>query len=153
VRSVGAARGTFGLGACLTEGAQGGAEAAAAAGFAVPAGVAPPVVADDPVQPPQALWAVPARVGRRGKRFVDIQAEVTGEDVGLAAREGYVRVEHLKRYTTPGMGTDQGKTANVNGLALLAQLRGAAIPAVGTTTFRPPFTPVTIGALAGREIG
>ncbi|HXA72576.1 MAG TPA: sarcosine oxidase subunit alpha family protein [Stellaceae bacterium] len=153
VRSVGAAKGSFGLGACFAEGARGGAEAAAAVGFTKPSGVTLPAVPDEPVREPQALWAVPARADRRGKRFVDIQDDVTVEDVGLAAREGYVSVEHLKRYTTLGMGTDQGKTANVNGLALLAQLRGEAIPAVGTTTFRPPFTPVTIGALAGREIG
>jgi sarcosine oxidase subunit alpha len=153
VRSIGAANGSFGLGACLAEGARVGAEAAAAAGATKPGGVTPPSVPDEPVHPPQALWAVPERAGRRGKRFVDIQDDVTVEDVGLAAREGYVSVEHLKRYTTLGMGTDQGKTANVNGLALLAQLRGDAIPAVGTTTFRPPYTPVTIGALAGRELG
>ena len=153
VRSVGAASGSFGLGACLAEGARAGVDAATAAGFANPGGVAIPAVTDEPVRPPQALWAVPAWAGRGGKRFVDIQDDVTVEDVGLAAREGYVSVEHLKRYTTLGMGTDQGKTANVNGLALLAQLRGDAIPAVGTTTFRPPYTPVTIGALAGREIG
>jgi len=154
VRSVGAAAGFFGLGSCLTEGVRAGAEAAAAAGFTnAAAAVTPPTVIDAPVRPPQALWAVPARAGRGGKRFVDIQDDVTVEDVGLAAREGYVSVEHLKRYTTLGMGTDQGKTANVNGLALLAQLRGDAIPAVGTTTFRPPYTPVTIGALGGREIG
>ena len=153
VRSVGAAAGAFGLGACLAEGARVGAEAAAAAGFTNSQGGAPPTVADEPIRPAQALWAVPAWAGRGGKRFVDIQDDVTVEDVGLAAREGYVSVEHLKRYTTLGMGTDQGKTANVNGLALLAQLRGDAIPAVGTTTFRPPYTPVTIGALAGREIG
>ncbi len=153
VRSVGAAAGAFGLGACLAEGARIGGEAAAAAGFTRSSGTAPPSVSDEPVRPPQALWVVPTWAGRGGKRFVDIQDDVTVEDVGLAAREGYVSVEHLKRYTTLGMGTDQGKTANVNGLALLAQLRGDAIPAVGTTTFRPPYTPVTIGALAGREIG
>jgi heterotetrameric sarcosine oxidase alpha subunit len=153
VRSIGAAGGSFGLGACLAEGARGGAEAAAAAGFTKPGGVSPPAIPDEALRPPQALWMVPVWAGRRGKRFVDIQDDVTVEDLGLAAREGYVSVEHLKRYTTLGMGTDQGKTANVNGLALLAQLRGEAIPAVGTTTFRPPFTPVTIGALAGREIG
>ncbi len=153
VRSIGAAAGAFGLGACLAEGARIGGEAAAAAGFTRSSGTAPPSVSDEPVRPPQALWVVPTWAGRGGKRFVDIQDDVTVEDVGLAAREGYVSVEHLKRYTTLGMGTDQGKTANVNGLALLAQLRGDAIPAVGTTTFRPPYTPVTIGALAGREIG
>ena len=94
-----------------------------------------------------ALWAVPGR----GKRFVDLQNDVTASDVELAVREGYTSVEHLKRYTTLGMGTDQGKTSNVVGIALLAESTGAAIPAVGTTTFRPPFVPVTLGAVPGVE--
>src|ERR1700722_1055144 len=71
----------------------------------------------------------------------------------IAHQEGYVTVEHLKRYTTLGMGTDQGKTSNINGLVTMANLQGVEIPAVGVTTFRPPFTPVTLGALAGRGIG
>jgi sarcosine oxidase subunit alpha len=128
-----------------------GQEAAAAAGFDKAVGVDLPMVEDGEPLSPEALWAVPAP--GRGKRFVDIQDDVTVGDLGLAAREGYVSVEHLKRYTTLGMGTDQGKTANVNGLALMAQQRGMPIPAVGTTTFRPPYTPVTIGTLVGREIG
>ena len=93
------------------------------------------------------------RDGPRNKHFVDFQNDVTAADVGLAAREGYVSVEHLKRYTTMGMGTDQGKTSNVNALAILAQTLGESVPAVGTTTFRPPYTPVTFGALAGCDVG
>jgi sarcosine oxidase subunit alpha len=99
----------------------------------------------------QALWSVPSR--RSAKCFVDWQNDVTVADIALAAREGYRSVEHLKRYTTLGMGTDQGKTANIVGLALLAAELGVSIPQVGTTTFRPPYTPVTMGALAGHEVG
>ncbi|MEP6147293.1 MAG: sarcosine oxidase subunit alpha, partial [Nisaea sp.] len=79
--------------------------------------------------------------------------DVTAADVQLAAREGYRSVEHLKRYTTTGMGTDQGKTSNVNALAILSDVLASDIPAVGTTTFRPPYTPATIGAYTGRNVG
>jgi sarcosine oxidase subunit alpha len=102
---------------------------------------------DDSIEP---FWSVPDGLGR-GKRFVDIQDDVSVEDVQLAHRENYSSVEHLKRYTTLGMGTDQGKTSNINGLALMTGLRGLPIPDVGTTTFRPPYTPVAFGALAGLE--
>ena len=152
VRSAGAARGCFALGECLEDGARGGAAAAVAVGFAARA-VEIPKVAEETSRPAQALWAVPRQGRGGGKAFVDVQDDVTLSDIGLAAREGYISVEHLKRYTTLGMGTDQGKTANVNGLALLAGARGEAIASVGTTTFRPPYTPVTIGALVGRETG
>jgi glycine cleavage system aminomethyltransferase T len=99
----------------------------------------------------QALWAVPSSGG--GKRFVDLQNDVTADDIALARREGYQAVEHLKRYTTLGMGTDQGKTSNIIGLALMAEQLGVAIPQVGTTTFRPPYTPITLGAVPGAESG
>ena len=89
----------------------------------------------------------------RDKAFVDFQSDVSVDDVELAHREGYVSVEHLKRYTTLGMGTDQGKTSNLNGLAVMAARRGLGMADVGTTTFRPPYTPATIGALAGRGVG
>ncbi|TIM28008.1 MAG: sarcosine oxidase subunit alpha family protein, partial [Mesorhizobium sp.] len=89
----------------------------------------------------------------RGKAFVDFQMDVTTGDIELAYREGYQSVEHLKRYTTLGMGTDQGKTSNFAALAAMAALRNATIPETGATTFRPPYTPVAIGALAGRAIG
>ena len=91
----------------------------------------------------QPHWFTPAtgRYAHGTKHFVDFQNDVTAADVRLAAREGYESVEHTKRYTTLGMATDQGKTSNINGLALLAEALGAEIPAVGTTTFRPPYTP------------
>jgi sarcosine oxidase subunit alpha len=151
--SCGAASGVFALADCLADGARAGAEAARRAGF--DAAAAPvPTSAERPksagVRP---IWEVPAPQGRKVRKFVDLQHDVTADDVALAHREGYVSVEHLKRYTTQGMATDQGKTGNIGALALMAALRGEPIPAVGTTTFRPPYTPVAIGALAGREVG
>jgi len=97
--------------------------------------------------------AAPIPGGKRaGKAFVDFQNDVTVDDIDLAHREGYRAVEHLKRYTTLGMGTDQGKTSNLNALAIMAAKRSLGMDAVGTTTFRPPYTPVTIGVLAGRSV-
>ncbi len=90
--------------------------------------------------------------GRRAKRMVDPQHDVTTEDVRLAHREGFVSVEHLKRYTTLGMATDGGKVGNLIGLALMAEALGKDIPSVGTTVFRPPYTPVALGALKGRNV-
>jgi sarcosine oxidase subunit alpha len=87
------------------------------------------------------------------KAFVDFQMDVGLEDIGLAQREGYESVEHLKRYTTLGMGTDQGKTGNINAIRAMATLCGRTVPEAGTTTFRPPYTPVAVGALAGRARG
>ncbi len=89
----------------------------------------------------------------RGKAFVDFQNDVAATDVKLAQAEGFASVEHLKRYTTLGMATDQGKTANLGGLALMAELTGQSIQATGNTRFRPPYTPVAIGALAGTHRG
>ena len=100
-----------------------------------------------------ALATDPKTGAAHGKRFVDIQDDVTVDDIVLAHRESFLSVEHLKRYTTLGMGTDQGKTSNVNGLAILAALRNEPIPAVGTTTFRPPYTPVDDGTLRRRRDG
>ncbi|MEY4882600.1 MAG: hypothetical protein RIS34_454 [Pseudomonadota bacterium] len=88
----------------------------------------------------------------RDKSFVDFQNDVSVDDIDLAHLEGYQSVEHLKRYTTLGMGTDQGKTSNLNALAIMAARRGLGLEDVGTTTFRPPYTPTTIGALAGRSV-
>jgi sarcosine oxidase subunit alpha len=86
------------------------------------------------------------------KSFVDFQNDVATSDVELAHREGYQSVEHLKRYTTQGMGTDQGKTSNLNAIGIMAARRGMAVADVGTTTFRAPYTPATIGTLAGRSV-
>ena len=88
-----------------------------------------------------------------GKSFVDFQHDVTADDVRLAHREGFRSVEHLKRYTTLGMATDQGKTSNVPGLAIMAEALGRPIPEVGTTRFRPPYSAVSIGALAAERYG
>ena len=98
------------------------------------------------------LWQM-SKVASKGKRFVDIQDDVTVEDIELAHRENFRSVEHLKRYTTLGMGTDQGKTSNVNGLALMAALQEQPIASVGTTTFRPPYTPVALGLFGGADTG
>src|ERR1700675_4951883 len=92
------------------------------------------------------LWQAAGK--SRGKAFIDFQNDVHLRDLTVAHQEGYRSVEHLKRYTTLGMGTDQGKTSNVNALAIMARRCNEEIPATGTTTFRPPFTPVAIGALA-----
>jgi sarcosine oxidase subunit alpha len=148
-RTVGAARGTFALSAAMAEGAAAGAAAARSTGHGD--GTPPPMprAEADESYSLKPLWATH---GGRGKRFVDLQDDVTVDDVELAHREGYVSVEHLKRYTTLGMGTDQGKTSNVIGHALMAEARGQPVAEVGTTTFRPPYAPVAFGAFAGREI-
>jgi sarcosine oxidase subunit alpha len=89
----------------------------------------------------------------KGKQFIDLQNDVATGDIRLAALENYRSVEHMKRYTTTGMGTDQGKTSNVNALVLMGEITGRDPALVGTTKFRPPFAPVTLGALAGRRVG
>jgi sarcosine oxidase, subunit alpha len=98
----------------------------------------------------QAAWP---KADDEGRRWIDLQNDVTLKDVALAAREGYVSVEHLKRYTTLGMATDQGKTANVNGLAAMAALTGRTIDETGATAYRPPFVPVPMSVIAGRRRG
>lgn len=87
------------------------------------------------------------------RAWVDFQNDVTVKDVKLAHQEGFRSVEHLKRYTTLGMATDQGKTSNVTGLAVMAEMTGKSIPETGTTIFRPPYVPVAMGTLAGRSVG
>jgi methylglutamate dehydrogenase subunit C len=150
--AAGAAAGTYGSAACVAEGARAGTLAAQHCGL--PAASRPvPVFAAVEAEPLAAVPAAPREPAAGGKAFVDLQNDVTIEDVRLAHREGYISVEHLKRYTTLGMGTDQGKTSNLVGLELMAALRAASPEAVGTTTFRPPYSPVAIGALAGRSVG
>ena len=150
---AGAANGEFSLAGALAQGHAAGVEAARLAGRTAPAHAGPPPVCEpEPAARIEPMWQAPRKVSR-GKRFVDIQDDVTVEDIELAHRENFRSVEHLKRYTTLGMGTDQGKTSNVNGLSIMAALRGEAIPAVGTTTFRPPYSPVALGLFAGAETG
>ena len=150
--AAGAANGRFDLAAALIDGHAAGSDAAARAGTSAATSLTAPRAAPQERTALQPLWAVAAGL-RRPKRFVDLQNDVTVDDIALAAREGYSAVEHLKRYTTLGMGTDQGKTSNIVGLALMAAELGVSIPAVGTTTFRPPYTPVTLGAIPGTESG
>ena len=99
------------------------------------------------------FWCVPLPKGKKYKRFLDLQNDVAVTDIELALREGYRSIEHVKRYTTLGMATDQGKTSNLNGLQLVSNIENKIVPDVGHTTFRPPYTPVTIGAIVGREVG
>jgi sarcosine oxidase subunit alpha len=144
----GAARGLFGTAESVRDGAE-----AAARGLAIlgrkAAAVAPPEIDERYVaRKVEPLWFVPPR--RRGdKVFVDFSGDVTIGDVGLALREGFDSIELVKRYTTAGMGVDQGKTGNVNVIGIVGALTGAAPAEVGTTTFRPPFVPVEFGAIAG----
>ena len=149
---AGAARGCFALDAALADGHAQGLAASLRCGLTGDTIVKTPVAEALPSGPLRPLWEV-AAANPRAKRFVDFQNDVTVNDLALAAREGYHSVEHTKRYTTLGMGTDQGKTSNVVGLALLAQQLGKSIPAVGTTTFRAPYTPVTMGVFPGHATG
>ena len=99
----------------------------------------------------EAIWIAPqdADIKKRSKIWLDFQNDVKINDVELAAREGFESVEHTKRYTTLGMATDQGKLSNINGLAILSSSLGKEIPKVGTTTFRPPYTPISLGSIGG----
>jgi sarcosine oxidase subunit alpha len=145
---VGAAAGSMTLAACLREGNKAGRASIEALGWKAAVDKLPK--ADDENFEVQSLWHV---TGSIQKAFVDFQNDVTAADVALAAREGFRSVEHLKRYTTLGMGTDQGRTSNLAGLAMMAALRGRSIPELGTTIHRPPYTPVAIGAFAGHHRG
>ncbi|KHQ51434.1 sarcosine oxidase subunit alpha family protein [Mameliella alba] len=144
---AGAARGTFSTLACLREGAEAGREAAQALGFSGELPVIP--VAEDEAYHVRRLWAVPGK----GRAWLDFQNDVTVKDVKQAARENYRSVEHMKRYTTQGMATDQGKSSNVQALAILADATGRDIPETGTTTFRPPYVPVSIAAMGAGSQG
>ena len=145
---VGAAAGELSLAGALRTGAAAGMEAASAAGFEAPP-QSPPRVDDEAVGGAP-LWFVQ---GSRGKAFVDPQHDVTTQDIEIAAREGFDSAELLKRYTTLGMGTDQGKTSALNGHALVGALTGRTPADLGTIASRPPYTPVAIGALAGMHRG
>jgi len=99
------------------------------------------------------FWCMPLPKNKNYKRCVDFQNDVYVSDIELAIREGFRSIEHVKRYTTLGMATDQGRTSNLNGLQLVSSIEKKIVPEVGHTTFRPPFTPVTIGTIVGREVG
>ncbi|THF48395.1 sarcosine oxidase subunit alpha [Allorhizobium terrae] len=143
---AGAASAVHGIAACLEDGARHAAALAQDLGFAVTASSFGSVENDIIAQPAKALWSIP---GIKAKAFVDYQNDVHSKDLGLAVHEGYGHVELAKRYTTNGMATDQGKLSNVNAIGLLAEAKGVSPADVGTTTFRPFYTPVSFGALTG----
>ena len=152
--SAGACKGRLDLGECLADGLRAGRESVSKLGLE-PAGVEAPITAAVPENPIEALWRVPAAkdADRCPKQFIDFQNDTSVADIRLAVREGYRNVEHVKRYTALGFGTDQGKLGNINGLGVLADILGKTIPEVGTTTFRPAYTPVSFGVGAGESVG
>jgi sarcosine oxidase subunit alpha len=151
---AGAVAGTYRLNDCLAEGARQGAEAANQAGFSAAAAKVPE--ADDwKENKAMALFCIPhkKRNSRAPKQFVDFQNDVTAAAIELATREGFESIEHVKRYTALGFGTDQGKLGNINGMAIAAKSMNKTVPETGTTIFRPNYTPVSFGAIAGRHCG
>lgn len=154
VRAAGIANGAMGTAGVLTDADASGRSAAGAAGYKAGKPDAPKAEAED-AAPMLPVWIMPqgAGIGLRQKMWLDYQNDVKISDVQLAAREGFESVEHVKRYTTLGMATDQGKLSNINGLAVLSQFLNVGIPNVGTTTFRPPYTPISMGAIAGEARG
>ncbi|WGW02422.1 sarcosine oxidase subunit alpha family protein [Tropicibacter oceani] len=154
VIAAGTANGYLSLNDALQDADKAGREAARAAGHRPGEAGAPNAKA--PAESPMApVWLMPQGAGPelRMKAWLDYQNDVKVSDVMLAAQEGYESVEHTKRYTTLGMATDQGKLSNINGLATLSKALGEDIPQVGTTTFRPPYTPISMGAIAGEARG
>src|SRR5690606_4746339 len=151
-RSAGACRGRFALRDALADGIEAGRAAARAAGFATAPEVhAPAVTMVHGIGGGGHIGAAPISPGRgNAKAFVDWQNDVTADDIRLAAREGFISIEHVKRYTTTGMATDQGKLSNINALGIVSEATGRTIPEIGLTTFRAPYTPITFGSLAGR---
>ena len=145
--SAGACNGVFSTAGCLADGVRAAGAALKALGRKV-ADVEVPTAEDAPyaLSP---LWAVAGK----GRAWLDFQNDVSVKDVKQAAVENFTSVEHMKRYTTQGMATDQGKNSNVAALAILADATGRGIPETGTTTFRPPYTPVSIAAMGGNAQG
>ncbi len=154
VHTAGSASGALATGTVLEDAFGAGRAACEAAGFKPKRGKAAQAEPEEagPILP---VWVMPQGAGDalRSKMWLDYQNDVKVSDVRLAAQEGFESVEHTKRYTTLGMATDQGKLSNINGLAVLSQALGADIPAVGTTTFRPPYTPISMGAIGGEARG
>jgi sarcosine oxidase subunit alpha len=146
---AGTVAGAWTLADCLADGHRAGVAAAHALGRSV-AIAAPHAAAEPEAAPPRAVWQLG---GLPGRQWVDFHNDVTTTEIRTAAAENYAAVEHLKRYTTLGMAADQGRTSNVNGIAVLAAETGRGIAETGTTRFRPPYTPVSFGALAGLRHG
>lgn len=155
VIAAGAADGALSLSQTLVNADAAGKAAAEIVGHIPPKGKAAPKGAAPDEAPLAPVWMMPqgASDELRHKMWLDFQNDVKVSDVQLAAREGFESVEHVKRYTTLGMATDQGKLSNINGLAVLSKALNTDIAQVGTTTFRPPYAPISMGALAGEARG
>ena len=149
--TAGAAKANFSTGECLTGGIEAGCRAARQCGYE-PVPPQLPVAGHETDYSIEAIWELPSD-NRNKRAFLDYQDDVTGADVKLALRENYASVELVKRYTTAGMGIDQGKVSNVNTIGMISEQTGAAPGAVGTTTYRPPYSPVSFGAWAGINQG
>ncbi|MBY5931534.1 sarcosine oxidase subunit alpha family protein [Tateyamaria omphalii] len=147
METAGACNGAFSTASCLSEGVAAARSSLDALGMTAPDIKIPQ--ADDSNYALEPLWAVPGK----GRAWLDFQNDVSVKDVKQAAQENFTSVEHMKRYTTQGMATDQGKNSNVAALALLADATGRGIPETGTTTFRPPYTPVALAALGAGAQG
>jgi sarcosine oxidase, subunit alpha len=153
-QSAGACRGDYRLEACFGGGFRAGADAAVAAG--AKAVRVPDVTIDGDAGTafqPMPLVPLPKKTGLWSRSWIDFQNDVTAKDITLAIQEGFTSVEHFKRFTTNGMATDQGKTSNMNAIGIASDLLDQSAPAIGTTTFRMPYTPVTFGALVGPNRG
>ena len=147
--SVGGCAGQFTLSACLNNGLDAGIAAAEACGLNCEEAKAP-VCDEEPALELLTCWEIP--LPRKSSRaFVDFNSDVTSKDIRLAEREGYSSIELVKRYTTAGMGLDQGKTGNVNIIGLMSAITGNAPGTIGTTTYRPAYSPVSFGAMAGAD--
>jgi len=164
VHCAGACAGTFELAGCIAEGYAAGEAAVSGSSVAPAAASISPKAGADASASPACARTVATTVGAgptaptpmsspHAKAFVDLQNDVTTKDLRIATGEGFRSIEHVKRYTTAGMATDQGKTSNINTLATVAGFLGEPIPAVGHTTFRMPYTPVSFGTLAGAARG
>ncbi|SBT94385.1 sarcosine oxidase subunit alpha [Streptomyces sp. DI166] len=149
---AGAASGVFDLADALVQGAAAGARAVAAEGYTPRTPSLPHVPPRPTPTPPMHVYVVPGGPAE-APRFVDLQRDVTVADLARATGAGLRSVEHTKRYTTAGTANDQGKTSGVLASGVVAELLGVDISALGTTTFRPPYTPVSFAALAGRDRG
>jgi sarcosine oxidase, subunit alpha len=152
---VGAVSGEFGLQKCLEQTHVVMGAVLAAFGKSSPLKPASFATDESDAAPPRRIFRVPdgKREGHGKKAFVDFQNDVAASDIHLAVRENYRSIEHIKRYTALGFGTDQGKLSNVNGFAIAAEAIGKSIPEVGTTTYRPAYSPVTFGTLASAHVG
>ncbi len=157
---AGSVAGNHSLAECLSDGVQAGQQAVETAlldAQVTPLAASPnvPNAEQSPLGKSMAIYLVPhtSAPSRAPKQFVDMQNDVTAAGLQMATREGFESIEHVKRYTAMGFGTDQGKTGNINGMAIVAETLQQTIPETGTTMFRPNYTPVTFGAISGSHVG